>query len=88
MTPKMLVDDLLDMYPDAEDVLTDYGVDLDDLDGELTVGALCNAYGIDARELLAEIAALLDEDLVDDDEDWDDDSPSWEPSGYGRRSRA
>lgn len=77
MTPKMMMGDVLDTYPDTEEVLLDYGIPLDEVDLEQTLGQLCRAEGLDVHEIMAEIVALSDGEL---DDDWDDEiEQSWLP---------
>ncbi len=83
MNPKMMMGDLLDAYPDAEDVLLDYGVHLDNVDMERSLGKLCKAEGLDVHEIIAEIAALTEGEL---DDDWDNEleGANWMPSNNRR----
>jgi len=87
ITARMKVAELLEQHPESQEVLDNYGIELDDESMQLTLMALCKEEAINYWELKSDVAlaegwdgaapSFADDEGGDDEEEeedgWDDD---------------
>lgn len=59
---RMIVGSLIELYPEARDVMTSYGVEFIDDDEELPLDELSNLYGIGVEGLISDIESAISGD--------------------------
>ena len=73
VTPQTRVATLLRRFPDAEDILSWYGIDTESSDRVLSLRDLCRSHGMDLEDLLLDIETAMFEAQEDEDDDYDED---------------